>query len=151
MNAKGKALTAVLTGLIGLAAVAGPAHAAGIVMLPKAKGVNKTVSGLSRSKPGEYTAHAELQVVNWGPAENVSCSLWTNARESAGDTGWRPVSTDSVIVGAPVDFDNDIQLDAVIDSTRRFKVEVRCNHTGGAFGNRPYVEPGAFTVVFSNP
>lgn len=151
MNVKGKALTAALTGLIGLAAVAGPANAAGIVMLSRAKGVDKTVSGLSRSKPGEFTAHAELRVVNWGPAERVSCALWTNARESAGSSGWRPVSTDSVIVGSPVDFDGDIQLDAVIDSTQRFKVEVRCNHTGGIRGNRPYVEPGAFTVVDFNP
>jgi hypothetical protein len=151
MNAKGKLITAALTGAVALGALAAPAHAAGIVMLPASTNTFKIVSALSRSKPGEYTADANLRVVNWGPLETIKCEMWTNARESGGLSGWHKVSTDQVTIGVgSQDFDADIQLDAVIDSTRRFKVFVQCEHLG-APGNRPYVEPNAFTLVFTNP
>jgi hypothetical protein len=150
MKTVSKVMTATFAGVSLLAAVAGPAHAAGIVFLPSARNSFKTVSRISRSQPGEFVAHADMQVVNWGSLDTIECVMWTDARESGGSSMPRIVSRDSVSIGVgSQDFDSDISLDAVIDSTRRFKVWVRCAHLDVG-GQRPYVEPGAITIVDRN-
>ena len=146
MNPKAKILAAAVSGLAAVAGVAGPAQAAGIVMLPAQPNRSKTVITQSRSRPGQYVVTAKLTAVNWGNFDIVTCRLNTDARESGGASGARVVADDFVSVGDAVDFDGDIELEAVFDSTRRFRAWVTCSHQN--FNSTSiYIEPNTMTIV----